>query len=215
MKRIKIISVCFAFIMIACSLTANADTKSGKYQKLQRYEGQYTDVPEDHPYYAAITDAYSYGIVDESAYETFRPDDLMSGGEAAAFAVKLYLLYNGSSPVVVPSDPFVWYSGYYDYAKNSGLATIRDFEEPYPVDWFLDIFSKSISESDLGALDESITAVQTLEEPREPGVVLLFYQAGILDKGEPYDPDKLLTRGEAMQIISRIIDPSLRETKGK
>jgi hypothetical protein len=215
MKLLKRSSLCLAFVLFACAAPVYADSGTARFQKIQTYSSAYTDMNDVSNYYREVVAVYEYGVFDESGFGSFRPDDPLASGEAVAYATKLYRLSNGISPDIAPSDPFVWYSGYVDYAAEEKIIEfpywgVSKFETPESGGAFLSLLSKIPSEDDLAPIDESITSVPGMENRREYGAMLLFYQSGVLWDSDRFDPDATITRGEAMRLIARILDPDLR-----
>lgn len=192
------------------------------FEKCQTYEeATFSDIYSGDWYYSNIVSVYEYGLMSGNGNGTFAPSSNLSIAEAIAISTRIHHTYFfGYSYSYDPTDPGeFWYSPYVSYALNQGLTSSAypDYNAPITRAEFAKIISGSVDPIDLeeiNTIDDGAIPDVPSDTEYADGVYLL-YRAGVLtgaDSNGSFNPDATITRAEAAAVITRIIDPSLRQS---
>ena len=178
--------------------------------------GQFTDVAESAWYAENVRTAYEYGLINGQSATTFAPDSQLTVAEAVKLAASLHSIYHTGSADFAPSTP--WYQTYVDYALQNGILTAArsDYNSPASRAVFASVLAAALPE-------EALSAINTVADGAIPDVsmstsyadeVYLLYRAGVLtgDSTGRFLPDNTIKRSEAAAIVTRMADPSLRQS---
>ena len=179
--------------------------------------GQFTDVPETAWYAQNVRTAYEYGLINGQSATTFAPDSSLTVAEAVKLAASLHSIYHTGSADFASSSP--WYQTYVDYALQNGIlsAARSDYTSPATRAVFASVLAAALP-------SEALTAINTVADGAIPDVsesasyadaVYLLYRAGVLtgsDSSGSFQPDSTIRRSEAAAIVTRMADPSLRQS---
>ena len=178
--------------------------------------GQFTDVAESAWYAENVRTAYEYGLINGQSATTFAPDSQLTVAEAVKLAASLHSIYHTGSADFTPSTP--WYQTYVDYALQNGILTAArsDYNSPASRAVFASVLAAALPE-------EALSAINTVADGAIPDVsmstsyadeVYLLYRAGVLtgDSTGRFLPDNTIKRSEAAAIVTRMADPSLRQS---
>lgn len=179
--------------------------------------GQFTDVAESAWYAENVRTAYEYGLINGQSATTFAPDSQLTVAEAVKLAASLHSIYHTGSADFAPSTP--WYQTYVDYALQNGILTAArsDYNSPASRAVFASVLAAALPE-------EALSAINAVADGAIPDVsmstsyadeVYLLYRAGVLtgsDSSGSFRPDSTIRRSEAAAIVTRMADPSLRQS---
>lgn len=179
--------------------------------------GRFTDVPEDAWYAENVRTAYEYGLINGQSATSFAPDSTLTVAEAVKLAASLHSIYHTGSAEFAASTP--WYQAYVDYALQNGILTAArsDYNSPATRAVFASVLAAALPE-------EALTEINTVADGAIPDVsdsasyadaIYLLYRAGVLtgsDTSGTFRPDSTIKRSEAAAIVTRMADPSLRQS---
>ena len=179
--------------------------------------GQFTDVAADAWYAENVRASYEYGLINGQSDTRFAPDSALTVAEAVKLAACLHSIYYTGSADFAESQP--WYQTYVDYAlQNRILSAARsDYTQPATRAVFASVLAAALPA-------DALTAINTVEDGAIPDVsmsasyadaVYLLYRAGVLtgsDSAGSFSPSSTIRRSEAAAIVTRMADPSLRQT---
>lgn len=196
-----------------CVPAAAAGTED-KFPAVNVYPG-YADVQETDWFYDNAKLCYEIGII-TGTDKGFEPFSTLTVAQCTAIAARMRETLTGEAiPTPVPDPNIPWYQHYVDYmrAADPSLTGLT----AHPSDdisryQFLLLLNAAIPEDqDILSAINTITALPDTDD----GMVLAFYNAGILTGVDPYGtfaPDRTLNRAEAAAMISRIARSGLRKT---
>ncbi len=219
------------FFIVSCFLNTfsiYASSISPLFSKSHTYT-IFHDVPKTAWYYTNVKAVYEYGIMNGKGNNTFDPDGTLTYAEGITLACRLHKLTHEGSSDFEPSTP--WYQVYVDYANehhmsvNDVTPSLYTYVGSISMDSTLprSVFAKMIS---LALPVESLEEINSIEMGSIPDISLYrwddmvrddvyrLYRAGIItgkDAKGTFDPLSSLTRAETASIMSRVIDPSLRQ----
>lgn len=176
-----------------------------------------------------IEKAYRTGLMLGKSDSLFDPQDNVSYAEAAALASRLHSIYAQGKDEFAKSEP--WFESYLGYAKKNGLiaSDMTAFSAEGGASYasaisradFARLLAAALPESALSPVNSvADNAIPDLsnkdasgrtDERAEP--VYLLYRAGILagsDAKRSFEPASSISRAEAVCIITRMAEPSLR-----
>ena len=179
--------------------------------------GQFTDVKDDAWYVDNVRVAYEYGLINGQSATRFAPDSSLTVAEAIKMAACLHSIYYTGSAEFATSQP--WYSTYVDYALQNGIlsAARSDYTQPASRAVFASVLAAALPA-------DALTAINSIADGAIPDVstsasyadaVYLLYRAGVLtgsDSAGRFLPTSTIKRCEAAAILTRMADPSLRQT---
>ena len=200
-------------------ITAKASEKGSldNFRATRTYEkGLFDDVADDDWYASGIAEAYELGLISGKTERHFDPQGELTTVEAVAMAARLHsIYYTGNDDFPIGR---MWYESCVRYALDNGLLVSRyDILSPATRARFADILARALPEKALQEIgtvdDDAIPDVKSGDT--YAGAIYLLYRAGILsgsdDLGTFY-PDSTITRAEAAAIVTRMTDPSRRQS---
>lgn len=179
--------------------------------------GQFTDVADDAWYAENVRASYEYGLINGQSDTRFAPDSELTVAEAIKLAVCLHSIYHTGSADFTESQP--WYQTYVDYALENRILTAArsDYTQPASRAVFASVLAAALPEEALAEMntvaDGAIPDVATSASYAD--AVYLLYRAGVLtgsDSAGSFRPTSTIRRSEAAAIVTRMADPSLRQT---
>ena len=157
------------------------------------YPGIYSDVPAGAWYESGVRTLYERGLAEGG--KRFSPQSRITLGEVVSLAVLIHRTYNGWS---MPEGM----SGL-QYALNTGIVTADQYD---------DYTAPATRRSFAAIMDGAIPDVP-MTDPGAQGIYRL-YRAGVLVGGDVWGtfyPNDLITRDTASVIVSRMVEPTLRQ----
>ncbi|MCM1150098.1 MAG: S-layer homology domain-containing protein [Butyricicoccus sp.] len=211
MKR-KILSVVLCAAILSAALCTGVQAAGmGEFQKQRTYSGQFHDITGKW-YETYIADLYEYGLAEGMSANTMAPKEPVTVAQIVALAARVNAkYYNGK----IGEADGAWYDPYISYALDYGLITEeenQDVDRPATrgesalilsrtlPDWQFDRVSDSGSFSDIAADEPCLAAVTRLCRAG----VITGYEDGT------FRPEQGISRAEAMTIVDRIVNKSLR-----
>lgn len=173
------------------------------------YPGIYSDVPAGAWYESGVRTLYERGLAEGG--KRFSPQSRITLGEVVSLAVLIHRTYNGWS---MPEGM----SGL-QYALNTAIVTADQYDDytaPATRRSFAAIMAKALPTEALRGInivmDGAIPDVP-MTDPGAQGIYRL-YRAGVLVGGDVWGtfyPNDLITRDTASVIVSRMVEPTLRQ----
>ena len=179
-------------------------------------EGQFSDVASTFWGAPNIAKAFELGLM-KGVGDGFDPKGNVTLAQAITMAARIHSIYNTGSENFVQGTP--WYQVYLDYELENHLLDeiYTDYNVPATRLQFAAILAYALP----------LAALEPINYVKDDGIpdlriwnyhassVYLLYEAGILTgSGEDhaFNPDANITRAEAAAIITRMADPSLRQS---
>ena len=221
MRKQRFLSGLLALVLALTLLPAAALAAApglSNFTKVNTYvPGTFTDVSGEW-YAQNVQTAYELGLVLGTSDTTFSPDENISLAAALALACRLHSIYHTGSADFVQGDP--WYQVYEDYAVLNGIISAGSFAN-YDVSatrrQFVGILAKALP-------GEALEEINTVADGAIPDVaagsacyddIYTLYRAGILsgnDSAGNFTPDSSIQRSGVAAIVTRMADPSLRQS---
>ena len=178
-------------------------------------EKTFHDVSDSDWFYADVTRAYCFGLVNgKNSTTTFLPNDFMTYAEAIKLAACMNELYSTGKVTLANGTP--WYQTYVDYCKRSGIIKREyNYSELATREGYMEIFAAALPDNALipiNYIDDSFVPDVPSESEYAPAIYKL-YRAGILagvDTAHNCNPKANIKRCEVAAIISRMMDESQR-----
>lgn len=143
-------------------------------------------------------------------------DSSLTLAETATFAARVHSLFAMGGVEFTPGDSENWYDPYVDYLKqNQILDSDLDYLSAATRDQFISLmFAALPADMRLESVNPSVDFADAAEI-EDPYAVDALYRAGILtgvqqDDGVYFYPDNLITRGEAIALMTRLVLPEFR-----
>lgn len=140
--------------------------------------------------------------------------------ETATFAARVHSLLAVGGVEFLTEGSENWYDPYVDYLKeNEVLDSDLDYLETTTRDQFVGLMLAAVPEdAELESINSSIRFADAAEI-KNSGAVDMLCRAGILtgvaeDDGVYFYPDNLITRGEAIAMLTRLVIPEYRVAVG-
>ncbi len=221
MRRLqRSISLAVALILVSImSVTVHADEPGlNSFKTINQYTaGQFVDVSEDQWYAENVKNAFELGLFMGSG-DRFYPDNSITIAETLTVASRLHNTYFNNGFNFEQGTP--WYQVYVDYAIQNGLIRSGDFTDYQTKSTraqFASILSKTVAEKEFqvkNTIDDAAIPDVSMDSAYAKDVYKL-YRAGILtgnDSKGTFTPDSQITRSAVAAIITRIVDPDLRQS---
>lgn len=234
MKR-RILSWLLALSVMTVPALAKADSMEN-FARSKTYEGQFSDLTEDHVFYENVAALYEYGLSVGRSDGTYGLADSMTVGQAVIFAGRIRSLYRTGDPEAGPTAyietaneltdplqrvyaPYLWYlqvEGVLDDALDDCLARTATRAQTAHV------LANLLPEEALPLINDSLVtqayaALRCITDVTEYtpyyADILKLYRCGISvgsDETGSFLPDAPITRGAVAAMLTRIVDPSLR-----
>ena len=215
----KLLSFFLASVMIiSCSSLVFGDAGSSNFTKRYEYGDEvFTDVQSKDWFYENVGSVYEYGLMNGKGQNRFDPQGNVTIAETLTIAARLNSIYKTGDDTFEKSNP--WYQVYADYCKTNGIVS----ELPAEINvaatrgQFASILASALPDSELpqknNVLDDTIPDVSSDSEFAD--AVYKLYRAGITvgsDSKGTFNPQNNIKRSEVAAIVTRMIDPSLRQS---
>ncbi len=185
---------------------------------VNKYYGQFEDIAPSAWYYDNVTTAYNLALMKGSGSTCFNAAGTVTLAEAIAMACRLHSIYYTGIESFVQTDD-EWYQVYVNYAWDNDILPrkYKDYNKAASREQFAEIFANALPE-------EALMQINTISANAIPDVsasasyadaVYRLYRAGILTGSNAqgaFLPDSTISRTEASAIITRMADPSLRQS---
>ncbi len=200
-------------LVLVIVMTAGCLFAFAAYPRLSKYR----DIPQGAWYCPYVDAVVKSGIMNGMSDTSFGVDQSVSLAQTITMAARLHsLYYTGEENFGLGTD--AWYSPYVKYAVHHGLidSAPSAYECLQPVS--KGVFAKILSAAYPDEAMEPINSVNYIPDMDESSpyydAVLRLYRAGICTGGEDnsYNPRGRIKRVEAAAIISRMTDPSQRQS---
>lgn len=175
-------------------------------------ENSFTDVKDSDWFAPYVAVCAENGLMKGTGGGNFSPVGTITVAEVATIAARLGESLNGQ-PIPfgtpLPGEDVPWYHWYVEYLKGYGV-TVTGPEAPATRQDFISFLAAVTPAQELAA----INSITKLPDTTDTGV-LAFYNAGILtgvDASGTFAGEKTLTRSEAAAMVSRVVEPSLRQS---
>lgn len=225
MKKVQRLIVIWVICFVSCyfmPVCAVYDVIGlNNFSKTQNYTAEiFSDVPNSAWYYNNVVSVYEYELMLGKSSGIFAPIDNISVAESIALTVRINYIYFHNAPIILDLyEDVSWYEPYVSIALDEGLVkeTYLDYNAPATRAQFAEILAASIDPLDF----EEINWIDDGTIPDVPvdadyaDAVYMLYRAGVLagsDDAGSFNPNSTITRAEAAAVITRIIDPNLRQT---
>ena len=143
-------------------------------------------------------------------------DSSLTLAETATFAARVHSLFAMGGVEFLTGDSENWYDPYVDYLKeNEILNSDLDYLSATTREQFVGLMSAALPEDvELELINSSVDFVDA-DDISESFAADLFCRAGILtgireSDGVYFYPDNLITRGEAIALLTRLVLPEYR-----
>lgn len=130
--------------------------------------------------------------------------------ETATFAARAHSLFTVGGLDFQTENAANWYDPYVEYLKeNEILESDLDYQSMTTREQFVELLYAAVpGDMELNVLNPSVTFADTFEIS-DPVAANIFYQTGILtgvekDGGIYFYPENIITRGEAIALITRL-----------
>ncbi|CAI6085478.1 hypothetical protein PAECIP112173_04654 [Paenibacillus sp. JJ-100] len=151
----------------------------------------FKDVSRDHWAYGSIQDGYNKGIVTGYLDGTFKPDKPVNQAEFITMLVRAY-----PEQIVIVGLEDIWYKLYYQVADTLGW----DYRDGDPSNF-------KFTRGDTARLISSVLFEKKSEQEAVEALILEGVAKGVTSQTyEGFQPDKTLTRAEALTFVKRVQD---------
>ena len=219
-KSLRAVICSVLAVVIAMGAVPAVTADGANFTKRYEYgDGVFTDVKADDWFYENVSTVYEYGLMNGKGGGRFDPKGNVTVAETLTIAARISSIYGTGSDEFEKTSP--WYKTYVDYcAENGILDGIEDvsdiFGEPAARGLFAAILAASLPSEELGEKnrvpDGAIPDVDPGDE-YAPSIYAL-YRAGVTigsDSKGSFNPENSIKRSEVAAIVTRMIDPSLRQ----
>lgn len=201
----KLVSITMAVSMIISSLCLSVYAEG---------TNPFVDVADDAWYHDEIVKAVETGIINGKTATEFKPDDLLTYGEAVKLAACMNQVYLNGEVTLKNGEP--WYKPYADFCKENGIITYEyDYEASATRAGYMEIFANALPDEAFKEInsipDGSILDVKN----NAPYAIYVYklYRAGVVtgvDEIHNCNPAANILRCEVATIISRMMDEGER-----
>lgn len=215
MKRRHIAFILAVLLTISCLCTSVlAASGMGNFRKIQSYDNRFTDI-NGYWFYSYVSDLYEYGMVTGRSDTVFDPYGNVTVAEGVTLASRIHAIYHGKAiPTAEPGQ--IWYEPYTQYAAENGIMYYPEYGMDISVTrWELAVMLYcALPKSELKAIN-NVTWIPDVHLADLYGeIVYTLYNAGVLtgSDGGRFKPNDAIIRAEAMTMVSRLINPALRQS---
>ena len=224
-----------AFFSAFLLLSVPAAAQTPAFQKTNTY-ASFSDVSARNWYCDNVRSVCEYGLMNGKGDSLFVPDGHVTYAEGITLASRLHKITHEGNSDFPQSSP--WYQSYVDYANEHNMRIIymvplymqysgyfSEYIEYFSMDSAMPryLFAKLICRA---LPDEILEEINTIETGAIPDISLYeqdsevresvyrLYRAGIItgkNAAGAFDPFSPLTRAETAAILSRVVDPALRQ----
>ncbi len=218
----RIITVFLALVMtVVSSAGISAEGLENFTQRDEYTDSVFNDVKADDWFYENVASVYEYGLMNGKGAGRFDPQGNITVAETLTIAARLHSIYTkNSTEEFTKSSP--WYQVYADYCEAAGITAALteglpdDLNEQASRGLFAAILASSFPESEFAEKnnvpDNAIPDVDIGDEYAAD--IYRLYRIGITigsDKQGNFYPERSIRRSEVAAIITRMVDPSLRQ----
>ena len=222
-KRMICLLLAAVMVLAMASVGFAAAPAAGlsNFKKVDTYtDGYFPDVSTGHWYYANVKASYEMGLMlgkTVNGKTVFAAADSVSIAETVVLAARIHSIYHTGSANFVQGVP--WYQVYVDYAVANGIiraGEYADYNAKATRAQFSVILAASVPESALQPIN-AVDAGEVYDLPAGRSyaeAAYLLYNAGIITGTDNYGTFKAgatIRRDEAVTIVTRIVDTSLRK----
>lgn len=213
----KILSLVLA-LSLALSLSIPAlaaESSMDNFQKINTYNGQFSDLEATHWATPVIQLCYEYGFMYGDNAGRFQPNGHLTVAEAIVMADRIHQIYTEGQSTLTNGDP--WYQTYVDYALEEGIFTQGDFADynaKITRAQMAYLFCNALPASVLPAINQVETLPDVAAGDPYAQEILTLYKAGVLTGNDLYGafyPQNNIIRAEAAAILARIALPDQRQ----
>ncbi len=185
-----------------------------KFAVTRDYDGRFTDVAENHWFYAYVKNAYKMGLANGTSQTKFSPDNTFTVAQALTAAANIHTVYNGKS-VRAAAQGEAWFAPYVEYCVENGIIKEGQFADVNANITRGDmaiVFASILPDSEYAATVDGSNPDVTSDMACFDAVAKL-YKAGIVGgdaKTGNYRPNDSIKRSEACVIFTRIAMSSQR-----
>ena len=226
----------FALVLAACLLATPAhaaEDGTGNFVRTKSYQGQFTDLTEQSTFYANVVALYEYGLTVGTTGNTYGAKEPVTVGQVLIFAGRLRSLYR-------TGDPEAGAAAYTQSTTAKAVPYLRYLQAEGVVGSELDslltayatraqtahVLANTLPETALPRVHSDLVNQCYATRRFIPDVteytpyfqdILTLYRCGVVvgsDAVGTFYPDSTITRGAVAAMLTRIIDPALRETPG-
>lgn len=222
-KRLTQRSIAAALtVLLLVSFCTLASYAAGldNFTEVNTYEdGRFVDISGEMRYAEHVEIVYNTGIMTGISEDEFHPNSSLTYAEAATIAARLHSIYHTGEQdfSAYQESKDKWYSPYVRYLEKNALFTWpsgTDFRAAIAREEFAGVLAAVMPA-------EEFDEINSIEDKAIPDLygsdyyheIYMFYRAGVLigDKTGAFRPKDSLNRSAAAEVISRIIEPELRE----
>lgn len=212
----------FALAVICClnlALTALAAPAPslGYFEKTNPYyTGMFSDVSGQDWFAENVRSVYEYGLMIGNDNGQFSPKNPITLAQALAITCRLHSVYHTGTADFTQGSP--WYQVYVDYAAANGILGSVQGKN----------YASAATRRDLAgllvrAMPDALTSLNNIEDGAVPDVaagsanyseIYTLYRAGVVNgSGDThvFNPDTNIRRSEVAAMVTRLVDPSLRQ----
>ncbi len=217
-------TIAFVLVLVMTAVSSIGIFAEGLENFTQRDEytdSVFNDVKADDWFYENVASVYEYGLMNGKGAGRFDPQGNITVAETLTIAARLHAIYTkNSTEEFTKSSP--WYQVYADYCEAAGITAALteglpdDLNEQASRGLFAAILANSFPESEFAEKnnvpDNAIPDVDIGDEYAAD--IYRLYRSGITigsDKQGNFYPERSIRRSEVAAIITRIVDPSLRQ----
>lgn len=179
-------------------------------------QGQFSDVLSTDWFADHVQTAYELGLVSGKTAAQFDPDGSLTIAETIKLAACVHSIYHTGAANFVNGSP--WFRPYVDYAKQNGIisAEYSAYDQAVTRAQFAQICGSALPAEALPEINdvEDGAIADVSQSTRYGTAVYLLYRAGVLtgDSDGSFHPAEAITRSEAVAIVTRMADRSLRRS---
>ena len=219
--RRSMAAVLTVLLLVSFCTLASYAAGLDNFTDVNTYEdGRFVDVSPEMRYAEHVELVYNTGIMTGISEDEFHPNSSLTHAEAATIAARLHSIYHTGEQdfSAYRESKDKWYTPYVRYLEKNALFTWpsdTDFRTAITREAFAGLLADVLPAEEFEEInsieDKAIPDLYGSEQYHE---IYMFYRAGVLigDKTGAFRPKDTLNRSAAAEVISRILDPELRES---
>ena len=212
MVKRKILSVVLCAAVLSAALcTGVRATGMGEFQKQRTYSGQFHDISGGW-YEKYIADLYEYGLAEGVSADTMAPKDPVTVAQVVTLAARVSEKYYDGK---IREADGAWYAPYISYAIDYGIITkeqSEDVDRPATRGESALILSRALPNEQFDKVKDPVSFSDIAGDDPCRAAVERLCCAGVITGYEDgtFRPEQGISRAEAMTIVDRMINKSLR-----